>query len=87
MKYIVLALGDVEEIFIFPKSVDHDRMVEACEIIRFGDERNWNRKYRNGQVVSAGFITNSKCHGRSETLGLNSRGDVDTALFKKGNQE
>ena len=84
MKYIVMALNDEEEIFIFPRIVDHDRMVEACERIRFGDERNWNRKYRKGQVVAAGFIDGGVCHGRSETLGLESRGKVDAALlFKK----
>lgn len=81
MKYIVMALADQEEIFVFPRTIDHDRMKEACETIRFGDERNWNRKYRQGECVSAGFIDNGVCHGRSETLGLSSRGVVDTKLF------
>lgn len=81
MKYIVMALADQEEIFIFPRTVDHDRMKEACEIIRFGDERNWNRKYRQGGCVSAGFIDNGICHGRSETLGLSSRSEADTKLL------
>lgn len=81
MKYIVMALADKEEIFIFPRTVDHDRMKEACEIIRFGDDRNWNRKYRQGECVSAGFIDDGVCHGRSETLGLESRGPKDTALL------
>ena len=83
MKYIVMALADQEDIFVFPRTVDHDRMKEACEIIRFGDERNWNREYRDGEVVSAGFIDNGVCHGRSETLGLSSRGKQDAALLAK----
>jgi hypothetical protein len=81
MKYIVMALNDVEEIFVFPRTVDHDRMKEACECIRFGDERNWNRKYRHGECLSAGFVENGQCVGRSETLDLKSR-PQDTALLK-----
>jgi hypothetical protein len=82
MKYIVMALADKEEIFIFPRTVDHDRMKEACEIIRFGSERNWNRNYCQGECISAGFVDNGICHGRSETLNLNSRGDKDTDLLR-----
>lgn len=86
MKYIVMALDDKEEIFVFPRSVDHDRMAEACECVRFGDERNWNRKYRNGECVAAGFIDNGQCHGCSETLGLKSRGAKDTAMLNQFNR-
>jgi hypothetical protein len=86
MKYIVMALSDVEEIFVFPRSVDHDRMVEACEAIRFGDHRTWDRKYRDGEVISAGFVDESICHGSSETLGLPSRGEKDTRLLVKFNR-
>lgn len=82
MKYIVMALNDVEEIFIFPRTVDHDRMAEACEAIRFGDARNWNRKYRAGECIAAGFIDGGRCSGRSETMNLSSRGEKDTALLK-----
>lgn len=85
MKYIVMALADKEEIFVFPRTVDHDRMAEACECIRFGNERNWNRKYRDGECVAAGFVDGGECHGRSETLGLESRGKVDTALLAQFN--
>ncbi len=82
MKYIVMALADKEEIFVFPRSVDHDRMAEACEMIRFGSDRNWNRKYRDGECVSAGFIDNGVCHGRSESLDLSSRPELDTMLLR-----
>lgn len=83
MKYIVIVLDGVEVMFIYPKAVDHDRMYEAMEAIRFGSERAWDRKLREGEVVSAGFITNGSCHGKSETMGVGSRPEIDTALFKK----
>lgn len=84
MKYIVIQLGEKESIFVFPRDVDHDRMFEACEAIRFGNERNWVREIRmNGEAISAGFVDGGVCHGRSETLGLASRGEADTALLTR----
>jgi hypothetical protein len=83
MKYIVVQLGEKESIFVFPRDIDHDRMYEALEAIRFGNERNWVREIRrNGEAIAAGFIDNGVCHGRSETLDLDSRGAADTALLK-----
>jgi hypothetical protein len=32
-------------------------------------------------VIAAGFITHMCCHGSSETLGVQSRGETDTELF------
>jgi hypothetical protein len=85
MKYIVMSLGGEEQIFVFPRMVDHDRMFEACERIRFG-HRDWNRLYKQqGECVAAGFIDNGECHGRSETLGIESRGSKDTALLGNTN--
>ena len=82
MKYIVMSLLEVEHIFIFPRTVDHDRMFEACEAIRFGGDRNWERKYRrDGECVGAGFVDGGRCHGRSESLNIDSRGEKDTALL------
>jgi hypothetical protein len=81
MKYIVVVLEGVESIFTFPRSVDHDRMHEAIEAIRFGSERNWSRKFREGEAIAAGFVDGGVCHGRSETLDLDSRGEADTKLF------
>jgi len=81
MKYIVMSLAGKEEIFVFPRSVDHDRMAEACQMIRFGRDRNWKRAYRDGECIAAGFVRSGVCDGRSETLNLDSRGDTDTALL------
>lgn len=83
MKYIVIMLEGKEVMFVFPKEVDHDRMYEAMENIRFGSERNWERSLREGEAISAGFITGGVCHGSSETLGLQSRPGTDTKLFEQ----
>lgn len=83
MKYLVTVLEGEEVIFVFPRSVDHDRMTEALEAIRFGTSRDWCRKLRESEVIAAGFVTRGVCHGHSETLDLKSRGDVDTALLTK----
>lgn len=80
MKYIVYKNGETEHLVAFPRTIDHDRMGEALEALRFGSERNWHR--RQGEIVGAGFIDDGKCHGRSETLGIGSRSDADTALLK-----
>ena len=82
MKYIVTDCQEAgEQIFIFPKSIDHDRMAEALSVIKHGDCRNWKRIYRN--PVSAGFTDGKTCYGKSETLGLPSR-PVDTKLLTGG---
>lgn len=82
-KYIVLSLDGKEAIYVFPLFVDHDSMADACESIRFGSKQDWKRLYRmDGERVSAGFVSDGVCHGRSETLNLESRGDIDTALLR-----
>jgi len=87
-KYIVVLLDGVESIFVFPCAVDHDRMFEALEAIRFGDPHNWRRKLHKlrtdqiGEIVSAGFVINGECSGESGTLGIKSRGKIDTILLR-----
>lgn len=80
MKYIVVRIKDVEQIFVFPRTVDHDRMHEGVCEIRHGDGRYWHREF--AEAISAGFIDNGACHGDSETLKLSSRGEPDTALLR-----
>lgn len=82
MKYIVAVVDGKESIFTFPRSVDHDRMAEAIEAIRFGSRQDWSRKFRNSEVIAAGFIDNGHCTGKSETLNLKSRGMADTLLLR-----
>ena len=82
MKYICTKDEDGnEQVFTFPRAIDHDAMAEVLEHIKNQTHGNWERVYR--RPVSAGFV-NSKgeCHGRSETLGVKSRGDVDTIIMQ-----
>jgi hypothetical protein len=86
MKYIVCVMSDEdgndhEEIFVFPKTVNHYFMMEAIQSIRFGTQQNWCRNW-DARAVSAGFIDHGQCFGHSETLKLKSRGVQDTALMR-----
>lgn len=82
MKYVVMDSDECgEQLFVFPKTIDHDRFAEVLSLIKHGVERNWNRIYR--KPVSAGFTDGTLCYGKSETLGLRSR-DKDTALLRNG---
>ena len=79
MKYIVTQQTDgTEEIFIFPRSVNHNCMAEALERIRDKTWGDWKRVTR--KPISAGFVENGKCVGMSETLKLKSRPE-DTKLL------
>lgn len=72
MKYIVMQDDEGgETIITFSKQIHHAAMAESLEDIR-------------SRPIAAGFVENGKCHGRSETLDLDSRGYVDTALLNKG---
>jgi len=80
-KYVVVQPeGGQEQIFIFPKSVNHDDFADIVSNIKEGDGRNWTRPYR--KPISAGFTDGERCYGHSETLGLESR-QVDTALLRE----
>lgn len=81
MKYIVTRNleNDKEEIFIFPKSVNHDCMAEVLEMIKNQSWGNWEREPRF--PISAGFTDGKTCYGRSESLNLDSR-PQDTELLR-----
>ena len=84
MKYVVVNSDEAkEQLFVFPKSIDHDRFAEVLCHIKHGSDRNWRRIYR--EPVSAGFTDGRHCYGRSESLGLDSR-KQDTALLLSGGQ-
>jgi hypothetical protein len=85
-KYIVIASEGEELIFTFPESIAHVHMFEAVRTVKQGVPQNWNRPHWNAKIVSAGFVYPSgECHGHSETLGVKSRGQVDTKLLDIGN--
>ena len=53
MKYVVVSSEHGEELFLFPKSINHDEFAEVLSYIKQGDSRNWKRSYR--KPISAGF--------------------------------
>lgn len=85
MKYIVITDRDEENseelIIIFPKCIHHDRMFDSVERIKFGPDHDWHRK--TFVAVSAGFVNGTHCYGRSESLRLESRGEIDSKLITK----
>jgi hypothetical protein len=82
MKYICMKNdAGMEEMFLFPRWVNHDCMEEALARIKDQTHGNWLRELR--EPISAGFVSATlNCHGKSETLGLDSRGEIDTKLLK-----
>ena len=78
-KYVVLKVEDEpEKIFIFDRSIDHDRFAEVQSYIKVGGHV-WSREFR--AVISAGFTDGQSCYGTSESLGVSSRPVEDTALL------
>jgi len=81
MKYVVVHCDEAgEQLFIFPKNIDHDEFASVLSYIKTGGY-NWTRPVR--MPVSAGFTDGESCYGRSETLGLEFRA-VDSELLAKG---
>lgn len=79
MKYIVTRNEEgKEEIFVFPKSVNHDCMAEVLGFIKNQTYGNWERVFR--KPVSAGFTDGKTCYGESFSLGIESR-PQDTELL------
>ena len=84
-KYVVVTSDEFgEQLFTFPKSVNHDSFAEVLNHIRHDDGHDWKRVYK--EVIAAGFTDGITCFGKSETLGLDSRPVEDTALLNYGSQ-
>lgn len=81
MKYVVTKDEQgKEEIFIFPVAVHHDVMYHAVSRLKDSSRAlRWVRIDR--ELVSAGFYENGLCYGRSETLNVESRGQIDEQLI------
>ncbi len=72
----------LEDIFIFPRTIDHDCMEEVISRIKNSTTGNWERVWR--RPISAGFVSpTGNCYGESITLDLKSRPDEDTKLLNK----
>lgn len=86
-KYVVILSGQTEMLFTFPNDIAHNHMFDAVTMVKEGLPLNWTRPHRLAKIVSAGFINNAgECGGKSESLGIESRGTADTALFRAGGQ-
>lgn len=88
MKYIILKLEDKHYPFVFSKSLNHSDFCDIAKKTKMypnGGSRNWERLLRNSVCVGAGFISkDGTCHGRSESLGIDSRPE-DTKIFAEEN--
>lgn len=88
-KYIVIETtdedGDTHHVpVMFPKSINHDKMYETTYMAI----RRSGNGHRPGKAISAGFCgygQNGKvfCRGKSETLKLESRKELDEAIFQQ----
>lgn len=69
MKYITTEddKGD-KEMFLFPESVNHAVMAEAVARLKDQMHGEWKRITR--KPISAGFVYDGCCCGRSESLNL-----------------
>lgn len=78
MKYIRTVREDgKEELFTFPRSINHDDFYRAILDVRTSDGVHTYRK-----AESAGFVNRkNECHGRSETLNFYSS-DGDSLLLE-----
>jgi hypothetical protein len=85
-KYIVMKDEHGKELlFTFPEMIAHNWMFEAVQNVREGVPQNWARPYRGSDCVAAGFMTkDGVCYGRSESLNIPSRPEIDTKLFLSG---
>lgn len=80
MKYVVVFSEEQgEQLFIFPKNINHDDFAETLSYIKTGDRGNWQRIFRT--PISAGFTDGSTCYGHSESLNISSR-KQDTSLLQ-----
>jgi len=74
MKYIctVNQTNGQEEIFTFPRHVNHDCMAEVLGRVKNHTHGNWERIPRT--IISAGFVcADGVCHGESLTLDVKAR--------------
>jgi hypothetical protein len=82
MKYIVFDFDGKETIILFSRTLIHKEVSDAVKTIRSGRGRDWKRKYRESNVISAGFIdSDNTCYGESESLYTKSRLGLDTKLL------
>lgn len=84
-KYITIKTPAGEELlFTFPDTVAHLWMFHGVQELKQGVPQNWCRPYRDSECVGAGFVMDGTCYGRSESLNIDSRNQIDTKLLANG---
>jgi hypothetical protein len=82
VKYITTELPDgKQQIFVFDDDIMHSDFFEAIKGMAKTTPRAWEYNHIDSKVVGAGFVHKGVCQGRSESLGIASRGLADTALL------
>lgn len=71
MKFVTFNGYNGEQIIVFPRKIQHLQFAESIERLSYGTMR----------PISGGFVKDGECVGESVSLGLESRGDADTALL------
>lgn len=82
MKYIVIREGWLETAIIFDEMINHYEMAQKVLGPIVCDPKILRQK-----IVGAGFVTLTSdglmCYGRSVTMEITSRGEVDSDLLNK----
>lgn len=85
MKYIVFKHDEHGELlFAFPNKpiLVHAEVAEMLRAVKIEKGRSWGRDLFDAEIVSAGFIDkHGNCFGKSESLDIKSRPDIDKKLF------
>jgi len=72
MKFVTFDGYAGEQIIVFPPKIQHSSFAESITQLSFGTMK----------PISGGFIEDGECVGKSISLRMGSRGDLDTALLK-----
>ena len=73
MKYVAFDGYIGEQIIVFPAKIQHLDFANSVSRMSFGSMN----------AISGGFVAGGKCYGKSISLRMESRGDLDTALLEK----
>ena len=73
MKFVTFDGHRGEQIIVFPPILQHREFALSVT----------NGSYGGMEPISGGFVVDGKCVGKSISLGMESRGDEDTALLSQ----
>lgn len=73
MKYVVFSGCGGEQIIIFPRKIQHLQFARSVERLSYGTML----------PISGGFVVDGECVGVSFSLGMESRGELDTRLISE----